>query len=90
MEQALRVTWGGSGERPKCAPNPEYPLGKPMDFTRGEAKHCVADLPWPAKGIGYYVIECAKCGIRVACTTAGRSDDPRSAKVPCYANYLSN
>lgn len=90
MEQTLKVTWGGSGAPPTCPPNPEYPQGKPIDFTKGEAKHCTVDLPWPAKGIGHYVIECPKCGIRVACTTAGRADDPSSARVPCFANYLSS
>lgn len=83
MEQEMKVTFVGKGSPPRCAPNPKYPLGIDMDFTDGAAKHCVAALPYPARGIGAWVIECPKCGARVACTTAGRPDDPRSAKLPC-------
>jgi hypothetical protein len=40
-------------------------------------------LPYPAKRIGHYRIECELCGLRVACTTAGRPDDPRSIRIAC-------
>lgn len=91
MEQALKVRWGGSGRPPRCPPNPKYPEGIDVDFSRGAAPVCETKLPYPAKGIGYFVIECALCGVRVACTTAGRPDDPRSAKVPCqFASKEAN
>ena len=90
MEQALKVRFVGSGDPPKCPPNPKHPLGIDVDFTKGAAKFCVTALPYPAKGIGGWVIECPKCGTRVACTTAGRVDDPRSAKVPCFVKQMEN
>lgn len=44
---------------------------------------CETRLPYPAARCGTYVIECSKCGLSVACTTAGRPDDPRLARLPC-------
>lgn len=48
-----------------------------------EAATCQVALPYPATRCGTYVIECAACGQRVGCTTAGRPDDPRLARLAC-------
>ena len=79
----MRVTWLNSGKNPQVAPNPNYPLGMDMDVSKGAERTCTAQLPYPAKGIGVYVVQCAICGYRAACTTAGRFDDPRSLKMAC-------
>lgn len=52
-------------------------------MTKGAVNSCVCELPYPAKRIGAYFVECKKCGYSVACTTAGRADDPRSIEMPC-------
>ena len=83
MEHALKVRWLDRGREPQCAPNPAHPKGIDVDMTDGAAKTCFTDLPYPAKRCGLYVIECETCGLRVAVTTAGRPDDPRSAKLGC-------
>ncbi len=83
MEQAIRVTWHDRGREPQCEPNPNYPTGIDLDASDGAKKTCVASLPYPAKRCGYFVVKCRACGTRVACTTAGRIDDPRTIKIAC-------
>lgn len=77
------VTWVDRNEEPKCPPNPAYPLGIDIDLSDGAKPSCKTDLPYPAKRCGVYVVECKECGQRVAVTTAGRTDDPRSVTVAC-------
>jgi hypothetical protein len=79
------VEWIDRGREPQCAPDPAYPAGKDLDISWDGAPSCVAQLPYPAKRCGLYVVECKKCGASVACTTAGRADDPRSLRMPCQA-----
>jgi hypothetical protein len=79
----LKVTWVDSGFWPNNEPDPSYPKGIDLDISRGNIKTCSTPLPYPAKRCGHFVIECASCGLRVAATTAGRVDDPRSIKVAC-------
>lgn len=77
------VQWQDAGKEPRVAPNPNYPDGKDLDLREGDKPSCYTRLPYPARRIGAYVIECRICGLRVACTTAGRPDDPRSITVTC-------
>lgn len=79
----MKVRWLDGGREPQCPPNPDYPKGIDLDVSDGAKHTCVAELPYPAKRCGSYVVGCEVCGITVACTTAGRSDDPRSIKLPC-------
>lgn len=79
----MKIDWIDRGREPQCAPNPAYPDGKDLDCSFGEAKTCFTELPYPAQRCGIYVVECEKCGMRVAITTAGRPDDPRSVKIAC-------
>jgi hypothetical protein len=88
MEQALSVRWVDAGKEPRCPPNPKHPNGIDVDMSNGAARTCTVDLPYPAKRIGAYVITCKTCGCTFACTTAGRPDDPRSAKVPCFVRQM--
>jgi hypothetical protein len=81
----LRVTWLDAGREPQQPPNPAYPHGIDVDMTTGRVRgpSCRTALPYPARRIGSYVIECDRCRRRFAVTTAGRPDDPRSVILPC-------
>jgi hypothetical protein len=79
----FEVTWLGSGAKAQCAPDPRYPEGIDHDISRGTVNTCTAELGYPAKGIGAYIVVCKRCALRVSCTTAGRPDDPRSITMPC-------
>lgn len=82
----FKLAWIDSGKEPSCEPDAAYPNGIDLDASDGAARACLVVLPYPAKRIGGYVIECLICGLRAACTTAGRADDPRSMKVACKTN----
>lgn len=79
----MKVKWIDGKREPQCAPNQAYPNGIDLDASGGAVKACKVDLPYPAKRIGSYVVECPVCGAKTMCTTAGRTDDPRSIKVAC-------
>lgn len=79
----FKIEWHDSGREPQVAPNPAYPNGIDLDLSPEGAHACTATLPYPAPRCGIYAIECRFCGIRVALTTAGRPDDPRSVRIPC-------
>jgi hypothetical protein len=77
------VRFVGTGQKAQCRPNPAYPDGIDIPAPAGEGDVCRVLLPYPAKEIGAWKIECTVCGLRTACTTAGRPDDPRSITVRC-------
>lgn len=79
----FKIEWIDDHREPKCAPDPRFPLGKDMDISRDAEAACKTDLPYPAKRCGLYLVECETCGQRIAITTAGRPDDPRSLKLAC-------
>ncbi len=81
----MKITFLDSGREPQCEPNPDYPLGMDVDMSEGAEVTCSTALPYPAPRCGAMVVECETCGIRVACTVAGRPDDPRSVKIACRA-----
>jgi hypothetical protein len=78
----LKIDWIDRGLQPTQQPNPAYPKGIDLDLTKGRPG-CQVPLPWPAKRIGFYRVECKRCGSNAVVTTAGRQDDPRSIKLPC-------
>ena len=78
-----KIEWVDGHAKATQKPNPKYPAGIDLDVSDGAVIACKIKLPYPAKGIGAYIVECDECGIRVACTTAGRPDDPRSIKMAC-------
>jgi len=82
------INWVDSGRKPKQKPDPAYPKGIDLDCSFGSIHSCATPLPYPA--IGHYVVECRICGLRVACTTAGRPDDPRSVKMACKRMTMSS
>ena len=79
----FKIKWHDSGREPQCKPNPAFPEGVDLDCSHGQSPACKADLPYPAKRCGFYLVECIFCGTNVAITTAGRPDDPRSVVLPC-------
>jgi hypothetical protein len=81
----LNVTWIDLGREPRLTPDPAYPDGRDIDLSQGR-KSCTTALPYPARRCGYYLLTCASCGLRAVVTTAGRSDDPRHAKLACKTN----
>jgi hypothetical protein len=83
MQGSFKIHWQDRGREPKCDPNPDYPSGVDIDASWGAAHTCQTPLPYPAARCGTYIVECAICGVRVGCTTAGRPDDPRSIKIAC-------
>jgi hypothetical protein len=82
----LKVTWIDGHRLPQVRSNPAHPNGIDIDLTGSASKTCTTALPYPAKRCGMYDIICDQCGLRVAVTTAGRLDDPRSVKVACKLN----
>jgi hypothetical protein len=82
-QQQFKITWIDAGREPTVAPNPEFPNGIDVLAHSDETNSCRVELEYPAKRCGYYRIECLVCGIRIAVSTAGRPDDPRSAQFNC-------
>jgi hypothetical protein len=81
-----KINWHRtSSELAKVPPDIRYPNG--IDLSVVPKGHdggvCLVTLLRPADGIGCWVITCEECGLTVACTTAGRIDDPRSMTMPC-------
>lgn len=84
--EPVTITWHDRGRAPQHPPNPAYPEGVDLDVTGGLGplrRTCTVALPYPAPRCGLYVITCRRCTLRVAVTTAGRPDDPRSVRLPC-------
>lgn len=77
------VRWVDSGREPLCGANPNFLEGRDLDVSQGAERACTLDLPYPAKRVGTYVIECRKCRQQIGFTTAGRPDDPRRVKFAC-------
>ena len=84
----LKVEWIDGGREPQCAPNPKYPEGVDIDLSVGMPTTCSADLPYPAKRCGAYLVQCEACDMKAVITTAGRADDPRSIKLPCQVQRV--
>lgn len=85
-DDRFKVVWHDRGREPQCAPDPAFPDGRDLDMTDVLVEGwptCRAELPYPAKRCGIYVVECKACGLTVGITTAGRPDDPRSVRVGC-------
>lgn len=85
-DKQFEIRWIDNGREPQCAPDPNFPEGKDIDMSDALQPGwptCRTELPYPAKRCGLYVVTCRHCDLSVAITTAGRPDDPRSARVGC-------
>lgn len=81
--QQFDIEWRDAGLEPRVKPNPAYPEGIDVSGVAPGEIGCRVALPYPAKRIGSYLVRCRLCGYRLALTTAGRPDDPRSVSLPC-------
>src|SRR5258708_891822 len=81
---ALEVNFIDGEREPRCQPNPEFPNGMDVDFSEGASKTCFSEIPYPAPRCGIMRVYCSQCGISLGLTVAGRVDDPRSIRMPCY------
>jgi len=79
----MKITWVDREREPQSPPNPDYPDGINIDVSHGASSICVANLPYPAKRCGLYLVKCEVCGTTALVTTAGRLDDPRSVTMAC-------
>jgi hypothetical protein len=84
----LSVKWLDREREPTQPPNLAYPDGIDVDLSRG-GEGCYSDLPYPAKRCGMFVIRCRVCGTDAMITTAGRRDDPRSVKLRCAVQGIT-
>ena len=82
-ESRFRVNWVDAGHDSTQPPDPTYPNGCAIDVALDAVHACRLTLPCPAARCGIWVISCRACGFAIALATAGRSDDPRSARLPC-------
>lgn len=83
MSHHHTVTFICSGRgKAQCAPDPDYPHGKAIDFCEGRT-HCNVTLQYPAPECGHFLIQCNLCKVSIAITAAGRPDDPTSITLPC-------
>ena len=79
----LKVYFLDQKRQAVCEANPRFPNGCHVDLSDGAPVTCTAQLEYPAKGCGIWTVICSACGLRIALTTAGRVDDPRSVTVAC-------
>jgi hypothetical protein len=80
---SIKVKFLDSGREPECPPDLKYPNGIDLDLSNGAFVTCKTELPYPAPRCGKLFVKCNVCGFTALITTAGRIDDPRSAKLPC-------
>lgn len=83
MNQQFEISWHDAGTEPRHPANPAYPNGVDLIAATPGVAQCKAALPYPARRIGTYLVECHRCGLRVVVSTAGRRDDPKSITVAC-------
>lgn len=83
MEQ-FDIIFRPSGRgKAQCPSNPDYPDGIDLSLEPSPRPTCKVELPYPAAECGMWLVHCTRCGTDVACTAAGRPDDPRSMAIPC-------
>lgn len=70
--------------KPQHPSNPEYPNGVDVDLAGDHLMRCSALLPRMPGKLGVYEIRCTHCELSLALTSAGRPDDPRLVRVPCW------
>lgn len=85
MSAQFQIEWTDRGREPTGTPDPLYPKGVDLDCSAGRTPSCKVDLPYPAKRIGFYYVQCTLCKTNALITTAGKVDDPRSLTLPCRA-----
>lgn len=83
-EAKFWVRFEGTGKKAQHPANPRFPDGVDIGAPPADGSpSCVCRLPYPAKEIGAWKVQCTECGAKVGCTAAGRADDPRSITILC-------
>lgn len=86
MKQYLSAEFVWRSKEPaKSPPNEEFPFGMAVDLSAGRLPACKRLLPYPAPGVGSWLVKCSRCGIDVLVTAAGRADDPTQVLIACKA-----
>lgn len=81
-----QIVWHWRSREPARSPsNPAYPDGVTVLAPPGRT-YCTVPLPYPAPGVGMWVVTCQRCGLKTVVTAAGRADDPRRLQAPCKEN----
>ena len=83
------VEWIDHKREAVCQPDYRFPDGVDLDLSQGREPSCIVKLPYPAKRCGHYVVTCHICRQRIAITTAGRADDPRSVTISCMTERMN-
>lgn len=77
-ENGIKRTWA------KYPPTPGFENGGDLDFAKDGASWCVTALSvWPGR-LGTLHVRCQHCDVTVDLTTAGRADDPKLVRLPCW------
>jgi hypothetical protein len=83
-DEQFEITWVDGRREPVCDPDPAYQYGVDLVIGAPEKPRCTVLLAYPARRCGFYRIECRRCSVVIACTTAGRVDDPKSVSFNCH------
>jgi hypothetical protein len=79
-----RVENGVARTGPAHPATPGFENGTDLDLARDAASWCTASCPpWPGK-LGMLHLRCQHCDVTVDLTTAGRADDPKLVRLPCW------
>jgi len=82
----FRVRWvgGGCGIRPRQV-DAKFIDGRDVETPPDEKGNpcCKVDIPYPAKELGAWKVECTECLARITVMATGHLDDPKSVQMPC-------
>lgn len=77
------IGWSDAHREARYPADPAYLNGCSIDVALDAVRACRAELPCPALRCGHWIVVCRVCDYAIALATTGRSDDPRSVRVPC-------
>lgn len=79
------IHFAESGRSLPGGPNPRFPNGTNIRLSAEDEDKpsCTVKLPYPAKSMGAWKVECSECGARAGCFAGGRADDPKSMQLLC-------
>lgn len=83
VESRFLVDWSDAHRVSTFPADPAFPSGCSIDVALDAPRACRVELPYPASRCGMWVVTCQQCDYAIALATTGRSDDPRSVRVPC-------
>jgi hypothetical protein len=83
----IAVEWRDLHREPQQKPDPNHPNGIHIEpVLPPGTPTCYVELrPYPTPRCGLFIVTCHLCSQKVAITTSGRPDDPRSVVLPCMS-----